>query len=215
MRGSQWVAFRDDDDEWLPNKIQFQLSIALSANCAEPVISCRFLARTSSGKTLFLPRRLPVASEHISEYLLVRKGIRRSEGCVLTSTIMASRALLLRVPFRSGLKRYQDWDWVLRVSREPGVGIVVSRQALAIYHMENSNSVSRSTDWRFSLDWIHGNRPLVTPRAYASFVTCHVAWQAAADGAWTAFFPLLLDAMSNGSLKAERSVPLRRILVYP
>ena len=198
----RWIAFLDDDDEWVPEKLQTQLAIALSADYPEPVVSSRFLARESAGRCRVLPQRLPSPAEPISDYLLVRNSIRRAEGYVLTSTILASRELLLRVPFRSGLKRHQDWDWVLRVSREPGVGIVFSPEPLTIYHTENNHSTSRSTDWRFSLDWIHRNRLLVSARAYASFVTCHVAWQAAADHAWVAFFPLLVDAASNGSITA-------------
>jgi hypothetical protein len=43
-------------------------------------------------------------------------------------------------------------------------------------------------------------KPLVTRRAYASFLTCHVAWQAAAQNAWRSFFPILLDAAVDGVL---------------
>jgi len=196
-----WIAFLDDDDEWYPEKLTTQVSAALSADCAEPVVSSRFMAREAGGKSSMLPLRAPSESEPISEYLLVRDNLRRTEGYLQTSTLLASRELLLRVPFRSGLKRHQDWDWVLRVSREATVDIVFCPQALTIYHMENDSSTSRSTDWRFSLEWIHENRPLVSARAYASFVTCHVAWQAAADRAWSSFFPLLVDALSNGSVR--------------
>src|SRR5690349_21282427 len=45
----EWIAFLDDDDEWLPAKIETQMSLAQTMNGVEPIISSRFIARTPSG----------------------------------------------------------------------------------------------------------------------------------------------------------------------
>jgi len=118
----EWIAFLDDDDEWLPAKIESQMTLATQSDCVEPIVTCRFTARTGAGECVW-PVRLPEAAESISDYLLVRKGFQRTEGIITTSTILARRSLLLRVPFTSGLKRHQDWDWILRVTREPEVRV--------------------------------------------------------------------------------------------
>jgi glycosyltransferase involved in cell wall biosynthesis len=196
----EWIAFLDDDDEWLPGKIESQMALALNSDCGEPVISCRFTARTSAGEYIW-PVRLPHKTEAISDYLLVRNGIKRTEGFVATPTILAKRSLLLRVQFSSGLKRHQDWDWVVRVTREPNVRVLFCPEALVTCNMQSNESASRKLDWRFSLDWIRRMKPVISKRAYASFITCHVAWQAAAEGAWFQFFPLLMDAAIHGSLR--------------
>jgi glycosyltransferase involved in cell wall biosynthesis len=198
----EWIAFLDDDDEWLPSKLESQMSLVPWAGCDEPIISSRFIARTPSGDHIW-PERFPAPSEPISEYLLRRKGIQRSDGFIATPTILTRRSLLTRLPFRSGLKKHQDWDWVLRASSESTVRIIFSPDALSICHMKSDESTSRSADWQVSLDWLHASRSLVTKKAYSSFVTCHVAWQAAAQGAWSAFFPLLADAFRNGSPQPE------------
>jgi len=197
----EWIAFLDDDDEWLPAKIESQMTLATQSDCVEPIVTCRFTARTGAGECVW-PVRLPEAAESISDYLLVRNGFQRTEGFIATPTILARRSLLLRVPFTSGLKRHQDWDWILRVTREPEVRVKFCPKALVICNMLSNDSVSRKRDWRFSLEWIRRMRPLVSRRAYASFLTCHVAWQAAAEGAWSAFFPLLIEAATQGSLRA-------------
>lgn len=196
----EWIAFLDDDDEWLPGKIESQMALAKNSASAEPIVSCRFRARTDAGECIW-PTRLPNSAESISDYLLVRNGLKRTEGFIATPTILARRSLLLRVTFTSGLKRHQDWDWVLRAMSEPEVCVVFCPEALVVCNMLSENSTSRKSDWRFSLEWIRKMRPLISKRAYASFLTCHVAWQAAAEGAWPEFFPLLMEAVSRGSIR--------------
>jgi glycosyltransferase involved in cell wall biosynthesis len=197
----EWIAFLDDDDEWLPEKIQRQISMLVSVSCDDPIISCRFTARTRSGEHVW-PSRFPRPSEPMSEYLLVRQGMRGIDGFVATPTILTRRSLLRRVPFQSGLKKHQDWDWVLRATSQPGVGVFFCPETLAICHMEASDSTSRQANWEFSLQWIHANRGRVTARAYASFIATHVGWQAAAQRRWRVFFPLLWDAFQHGALRA-------------
>jgi glycosyltransferase involved in cell wall biosynthesis len=196
----EWIAFLDDDDEWLPSKIESQVTLAASSGCAEPIVSCRFVARTNTFEHIW-PERLPGADESISDYLLVRRGVERTEGFIATPTILARRSLLRRVRFTRGLKRHQDWDWVLRAIREPEVRVMFCPEALVVCNMQSDNSISRRADWQFSLEWIRRMKPHISKRAYASFLTCHVAWQAAAEDAWPVFFPLLMEAVTCGSLQ--------------
>ena len=194
--GGEWIAFLDDDDQWLPNKIERQLAMLPQVQ-GEPILSSRFLARTDAGNRIW-PERLPQPSEPLCEYLLARSGFHRSDGMVATPTILTRRSLLSRVPFRSGLKKHQDWDWILRAGRE-GARVFFSPEVLVRCEMRTRASTSRLPDWRVSLEWIQENAQLVTRRAYGSFITTHVAWQAAAQQEWRAFFPLLHLAWRNGS----------------
>jgi len=195
----EWVAFLDDDDEWRPHKLETQLRLAQEHYDEEVIVSCLLFARTQIGDTLW-PQTIPQDGQPVSEYLLVRKGFRRTEGFITTSTIFTRRALLLKVPFKQGLKRHQDWDWVLRATSEGGAKVLFSREPLVIWHLEHELSVSRRPDWRYSWNWIKEMKHHVTPRAYTSFITCHVAWQAAAERQWNAFVPLLMDARRHGPL---------------
>ena len=71
----EWIAFLDDDDEWMPHKLERQLAMLPQAS-AEPILSCRFLARTDAGDRIW-PERLPQPSEPLCEYLLTRPGLQR------------------------------------------------------------------------------------------------------------------------------------------
>ena len=56
-----WVAFLDDDDEWLAPKIEKQIDAALDSNSPFPVVTCYFIGRTPLGDFIG-PRRTPKPS---------------------------------------------------------------------------------------------------------------------------------------------------------
>jgi glycosyltransferase involved in cell wall biosynthesis len=196
-----WIAFLDDDDEWLPNKIERQLEVAVQSCFALPIIACPVITRRPQGEFIY-PRRFPKPSEPISEYLLARNSLGFGEGLIQTSGIFTKRELLQQVPFRTDLRKHQDWDWFLRVSTLEQVSIQFVSEPLAIwYRLETRKSVSSTYDYNYSLSWIRGNRTLVTPRAYAAFILVEVGAQASAQGYWQAFFPLLWEAIRSGRPK--------------
>lgn len=197
----EWIAFLDDDDEWLPQKLEVQLQAANRSNYAFPIVACCLIARTPKGEFIW-PRRLPTPSEPLSEYLLARNSLFHGEGLIQTSVLFTKKDLLQNVPFTSGLQKHQDWDWLLRVSTWDGVGIVFVPEPLVIWYAEEQRkSISGKNNWRYSLDWIQKNRNLVTPRAYAAFIMTSVSMVAAREGDRRAFWPLLWEAMHSGQPK--------------
>ncbi|MFB3915161.1 MAG: glycosyltransferase family 2 protein [Terriglobales bacterium] len=193
----QWIAFLDDDDEWLPNKIERQLARASASNFHFPVISCQQFVHTGHAEMIW-PREMP--SEPISEYLFSRKLLSYGDGVLSMITLLTPRQLMIEVPFRSGLRKHQDTDWVLRAVRHPGVGIEFVPEPLAVWNvLEGVQTVGRRVDWKFSLEWVRSNRQLLTPRAYAGFVLTHCAGEAAAQREWRAFPILLIESCRFGS----------------
>jgi glycosyltransferase involved in cell wall biosynthesis len=196
----EWVAFLDDDDEWLPEKLERQLAVARASEVPDPIIACKVLARTPGGEFVW-PRKLP--SEPLSEYLLARDSWNQGEGLLQTSTLLTTRSLLLKAGFADGLRKHQDWDWLLRAVKIPGVKIEFVDVPLAIWNLERSQtSVGRRYDWQGSLVWIRERRELVTRRAYAGFIATSIASQAARQRQWRAFLPLLTEMFRIGRPKA-------------
>jgi glycosyltransferase involved in cell wall biosynthesis len=193
----EWIALLDDDDEWMPEKLDLQLAMAKASSYQYPIVSCYLIARTLQGDTIW-PRRQPKKLEPISEYLFVRSTLFQGEGVIQTSTIFTKRELLQQFP-HEGIKTHEDWDWVLRVMNKEGVGVEFVELVLSIWHLEEvNNSLSRSINWRTSLNWIKSKRDLVTPRAYSSFLFTQVSAHAADVGDWKGLFILLLEAFRNG-----------------
>lgn len=194
-----WIAFLDDDDEWLADKLLKQLRAATRLGASFPVVASRFIARSPRCEYLW-PRRLPEPAEPMSDYLFVRRSFFFGEGLLQTSTLFAPRELLQQVPFSAGLKKHQDWDWVLRAAQQEGVRFEILPEPLAIWYIEEGRkTVSTGSSWRVSFDWIRGSRQLVTGRAYAAFLASEVGAQAARDREWPAFRLLLWEMFRFGS----------------
>lgn len=173
-----WVALLDDDDEWLPQKLQVQLAAAYSLDASYPVIYSRYIGRSPIGDFV-MAARLPEKGEPISEYLFCRSGLRFGETGLGSSELLAPTALMREVPFAIGLRKHQDWDWVLRAALHPGVKVHVAPELLAIYHMDDgAPRVSNNAEWRFSLEWVRERAHLLTPKAYSFFIATECATRA-------------------------------------
>jgi glycosyltransferase involved in cell wall biosynthesis len=194
----EWIAFLDDDDEWLPGKLQAQME-AVKASTAPVVIgTCKIIARTP-GKDYIWPRRMPGEEEPICEYLLARRTLSRGEGSIQTSTFFVRRQLMLEQPFKSGQLKHQDTEWLLRVGRLPGAQAVFVDDVMAIHYIEEERaSVSSKANWRYSLEWVRRDRHLFTRRALTGFVFHQIAPEASEQGEWSALPVLFFEVLRHG-----------------
>jgi glycosyltransferase involved in cell wall biosynthesis len=195
----EWVAFLDDDDEWLPPKLERQLASVGASGVATPIAFCPIVIRTDGTQAAWRSRP-PARGEHPSEYLFVRRSLRFGEGTVGTSTIVAQRALLREIPFDVSLRRYQDADWILRATAA-GAQLVYCPERLSIWTAPGdrpSITAAHATEWRDALGWIRARRALVTPRAYASFILVRVSGLASTAGDRSAIGELWVEARRHG-----------------
>jgi glycosyltransferase involved in cell wall biosynthesis len=187
-----WIALLDDDDEWLPEKTVTQMNAAQHSEFLYPIVSSQLIARNSRYELVW-PRTLP--TKPISEYLLSRKSWSYGDGLLSTITLLIPKDLYCQVPFKPGLARHQDLDWLLRASEFAGSGIEFIPQPLAIWHQaEKRGSISITANWKASFQWLESVRETITRRAYAGFIAGHVASQAALQGEWSNL-PYLLSKM--------------------
>ena len=197
---AEWLALLDDDDEWMADKLTKQMLVAQASHYQFPIIATALIARSPLADFRW-PRRMP--SYPLSEYLFVRSSPFQGEAVLQTSTWLTKTELLLKVPFTRGLRRHQDWDWILRASKADGTGLEFIDEPLAVWYVDDPNSPIKSQyDWRYSLAWIKANRDLVTPRAYAGLMAVTLSSQAAWQRDWSAFWPLLREMIFNGKPRA-------------
>jgi glycosyltransferase involved in cell wall biosynthesis len=194
-----WIAFLDDDDEWLPEKTDRQMRVAHAMPDWFPVVSCRLIAQ-SPATSRVLPLRPYQSPQPVAEFLFCRTSLRDPSGLMQSSTLLAPRDLLLAVPFQSGLPLHQDWDWLIRVAAHKGVGLSMVRQPLSIWRVEDAReTVGRDAAWQSSLSWIRASRGQISSRAFSWFVAIQCAWRAQSSHAGLrARFTLLCAFLLEG-----------------
>jgi glycosyltransferase involved in cell wall biosynthesis len=211
----QWTALLDDDDEWLPTKLEIQLDLARTSTIPRPVVVSRLINRTPRAEFV-VPRRLPADGEPISEYLAVRRGLFHGDGFIQTSTIMAPTTLLRQVPFAVGLRRLQELDWTLRALQQDGTGVVMAAEPLVIWYTdEDRPRVSFDAPWQQQLEWLRASRDLFTRRAYAALTMSVISAMAAPTHSARVFWTLLRDAHVYGRPGILDYVTFLQVWVIP
>lgn len=134
---SDWIAFLDADDEWLPNRIESQ-SKALAEHPELGFVWGVFYRRNVSegGDSLMAPERMtdrPLVLGPAQAFDIAYR--------VQTSTVLARRDLLLETRFDPSLRTAEDRDvWIRLLLRSPALCV---GEALAI-HYEHQGSLSNS-----------------------------------------------------------------------
>jgi glycosyltransferase involved in cell wall biosynthesis len=192
----EWIAFLDDDDEWLPIKIARQLEFASDQGAI--FVSCfsRIVSQTS---IKIRPDAIYDNLMPLDEYLFDRRSFSSEGGFIQTSSYFMLRELFDKVQFRVN-NPHDDWDFVLRVSKELKVRIETVPEILVVIHVDEQRpSLSSSGRWLASLQWIDDIRPMLTPRAYSGFCLGVVSPRAAKEGSTKGFFVVLYRAFKYGS----------------
>ncbi len=203
---SPWIALLDDDDEWLPTKLEVQLEFARDDSEQMVIYATKYYLRNPYSNKIW-PMRAPRPNEPISEYLFCT-----SRNLFQTSTLLVPTKLLLLVPFKKGLKRLQDWDWLLRACSLPEVSVTLVEGALSIYNVQGDGTISKAVDWEGSLRWAKENRELFTARSYSSFIAKKCAPEAAQQKAGLKALSLFKECLVGGGFTVRG--PVRFVVYY-
>jgi glycosyltransferase involved in cell wall biosynthesis len=193
-----WIAFLDDDDEWLPEKLAKQVRAAEPLSSHHIFVVTRFIERSATMERI-LPDILPHSAENFSEYMYVQKGF------LLPSSFFASRQLMLDVPFTAGLRHIEDIDWLLRATSSPSLQIGAVPDALVIYNDINvATRESKNVPWTAWHNWALTHRSLLTARAFSVFISKHCV-RAAREGKenLSVFLYLFATALFLGSMTLD------------
>jgi glycosyltransferase involved in cell wall biosynthesis len=196
---AEWVALLDDDDEWLPHKLEAQVQAARQSPHRFPVVACAWIVRRPGSDT-WGPARPLDPGEPIGDYLIARKTLLTPDCGLTSSLLLTRRELLLRVPFTAGLPKHQDWDWMLRVDGLDGVVFTILPETSAVtYYGSGRPQMSNSLDWRWSLAWAkdHHRHGRLTNKAYVAFLVTKLAVRAVEEGAGDARWVLLREVLAS------------------
>jgi glycosyltransferase involved in cell wall biosynthesis len=189
-----WVALLDDDDEWLPIKLERQLAAADSTGDDGVVVVSSMVERRSTSTSTVWPLRPKRAEERVADYLFVRRF--PGEGWLPTPTLLVPRAVAAETPFDTRLQQHEDLDWMLRLEGK-GARFVVVPETLAIVHVADGVSLSNSARWSDSLNWARDRRSVLGERAFSAFCLTEVSRIARRRPTWQSFVAIARAGLSG------------------
>lgn len=187
---TDYVAFLDDDDEWCPRKIETQLDV-LGGRARTAVLSMATLVGSAER---VLPERIFGPPTVLEDYLLTRTTIRLRKNFMQSSMLLLPIQLAKEVPWREDLRRHQDWALFVDL-KNAGAEFFTVQKPLVRVHQNSDGSVSRSTNWRASIEWLESLGASVSDRPRADFLLAIAVRSAVAAGEYRSAMRLFLRAV--------------------
>jgi len=214
----EWIAFLDDDDEWVPEKIEKQMALIASLPNKRAFVSCKFTERCGD-ETRTYPVRLPERNESIDDYMCRPRGMRAGGELMQTSTLLIPRTLMLDIPFVRGLKRGQEFIWLIEAGTRGGAGFHVLPETLSFFNADgfsDETRISKKPNWRSFYKSLKDIRHLFKRSAYAYCIATRLLTDAIlCNEPFHVKFSLLKDCIASGGFSPKCALTFAYIWFMP
>jgi glycosyltransferase involved in cell wall biosynthesis len=105
-----WIAFQDDDDEWLPAKLERQMESALRADPRLGVVYCPFWRVGRDGS------RIPSRHPEVSSGQALREELLRGNFIGLPTAVVRRGCFEEVGRFDPELRCFEDWELFIRIA---------------------------------------------------------------------------------------------------
>ncbi|MCP2161927.1 glycosyltransferase family 2 protein [Williamsia serinedens] len=182
---SDYVAYLDDDDVWLPDKLALQIGAMRDSGVRWSLCGANFnRGRTSS----VMPYRLPRDTEDILSYALTRTRLRFGESLLQSSCIVVEAKLACLIRWDDNLPRHQDWDLAQRIEAQAGGPVFVAWPLVEIHQQHTAaTSISRSGGYEKSINFLIKHAQTTGPIPRADFFWSVMVRQALGAGDFSVF----------------------------
>lgn len=214
----EWIALLDDDDEWFPQKLATQMACLPAKQKQNVILSSRYIERSISTSRVY-PSRLPDHNERIDDYLCCPRGMSTGGEILQTSTLVVPKSLMERSPFVVGLKRGQDFMWLIRAGHVGQARFHVVPEVLSIFNAEgftDGSRVSTKPNWRSFYACAKENRDAFTRKAYACCIATRILTDVTKIGEpLSVKLKLLVDCLCSGGVNPRPFLTFIYICLVP
>jgi glycosyltransferase involved in cell wall biosynthesis len=176
---SDLVALLDDDDEWMPTKLERQVEAyreAQSGGVTHPIIACRALIQDRRGiKKRVQPIYVIQPGQRVGDYLFRRRRIFPGGAMLGSSMLLFDSVLASSTPFLDSARQHEDWDWLLRATAREDTAIFQLTDQLMRKTQHRRQSSRHPGGVDASIAWILASGDWLTTTEQANFMLCEVA----------------------------------------
>lgn len=150
----EYIAFMDCDDEWLPGKLCKQSQLLSIGNA--DICSCGFYRKYGGGVLQKDFSYKSFKGDAIGHLLI-------NAGHFQTSTLMCKTSVARGILFDENVKKYQDWDFVIRASLS-GYKMLMVPEMLSVFHFGAKDQMSIVPRPDLACKYISGMQCLLSDR---------------------------------------------------
>ena len=147
----EYVAFLDDDDYWLPEKIKKQMAVMESHDCE--LVHCGKTEEIITSKGISYREKLP-EPDHYGD---MSRNILLTIRAATTSNLLVKRQALLEVEmFDENMKFWQEYELLIRLAQRKPFYCV--HESLTMYRVDvtdNARLTNKYFEWKKAVAYIH------------------------------------------------------------
>lgn len=168
---TEWVAYCDDDDYWLPHKVATQLNALAGHSNA---FSSHKYWKHSARSVSIMPPEDPT-DDNLGSLLLTRDRLTYQRGYCATPTLLLPTKVAVSIGWDERLKRHQDWDFVLRLQRDAQLHWNFVPEPLAVVDATTTSVSRKVTDPSPAVYFLNKHQGALGQLAAADFAAVHIA----------------------------------------
>jgi len=195
-----WIALLDDDDVWLPKKLELQFDALISSGLEYAILAGRARIYKQGGGGLIRPSKLIPIDIPTDQALFC------GYGGAHTSSLMAPDWLFRKYTFNEDIDRHEDWQWLIHAGQE--AKLIVVPVVTCLRYLGENEGLSRPGGFLFSKNWYQTNKSIMSPEGRAGFVAGVLSRKAAYDHNLAALPWLIGECMVHAKIKPQYWVKL-------
>lgn len=177
-----WIALLDDDDIWLPDKLERQFAALSEQNLDSAILTGVQRVHFQGGHVSHRPKDPQRKPMRASDVLFGKRGQYH------TSTLVAPTEVFKRYRFNEEIERHEDWEWLLNAGRI--LPIVVCAKVVSERWVGSGERLSTLGQYDFSCRWYRRNLVLMSRKCRVRFVCEVLCGKALHDRQYSAFWQL-------------------------